>query len=73
MDFPFTKEVWKEILSLTGSKGKSKESSLIEGSKSWMGDLFVADHKELPCATSWGICFIKNVNLFEGKSFSNID
>lgn len=55
MDFPFTMEVWKEALSLSGGIGKEEGPSLIGSLKQWIEDPGLKDHKALPCVVSWAI------------------
>ena len=48
MDSPFTKEVWKEALSVIGGKGRWDGANLMEVLKNYMEYVAVTKHEAVP-------------------------
>ena len=73
MEFHYTKEVWKEVYTLTEGIGKWEVPSLMDGLKISMENPRLVDHKTLPCIVSWSIWIIGNELLLQDKPFTTLE
>ena len=72
MEFPYTKEVWKELYNLMVGIGKWEGPSLMDGLKIWMENPRLVDHKALPYIVSWLIWIKANDLLLYDKLFATL-